>query len=82
MVSLEPARPPMLIALQDGPDGAAAADDVRNTWAIQRDPSKQQTICRSLMYPGYTFFYDERQPAWGDLYIGTGLRNNDLIFML
>lgn len=82
MVSLEPARPPVLIALQDGPDGAAAADDVRNTWAIQRDPSKQQTICRSLMYPGYTFFYDERQPAWGDLYIGTGSRNNDLIFML
>ena len=68
--------------LQDAPDGATAAEDVRNTWAIQRDAAKQQTTCRNLIYPGYTFFYDEKQPSWGDVYLGTGLRNNDLIFML
>ena len=67
---------------QDGPDGTSAAEDVRNTWVVQRDAAKQQTICRSLMYPGYAFFYDEKQPAWGDLYLGSGVRNNDLIFML
>jgi len=37
---------------------------------------------RNLLWLGYTFFYDAHQLTWGALYVGNGLRNNDLIFML
>ena len=36
----------------------------------------------SLIYPGYTFYYDGRGLTWGGFYCGDGLRNNDLVFML
>ena len=38
--------------------------------------------CRSLLWLGYTFYYDAHELTWGALYQGNGLRNDDLIFML
>jgi radial spoke head protein 9 len=37
---------------------------------------------RSLLYPGYHFYYSAHDLTWGGLYSGDGLRNDDLIFML
>lgn len=37
---------------------------------------------RSLLWPGYFFYYAANELTWGSMYIGDGLRNNDLIFML
>jgi hypothetical protein len=37
---------------------------------------------RSLIYPGYSFYYDNRGLTWGGFYCGDGLRNFDLVFML
>lgn len=48
---------------------------------------RAHTRCRapthlSLIYPGYTFYYDGRALTWGGFYCGDGLRNDDLVFML
>ena len=46
------------------------------------DPFKQVAAVRSLLFPGYTFYYAGHEATWGALYVGDGVRNNDLIFML
>lgn len=64
------------------PGGPTLASDLRGTWAVQHDPFRQVAICRSLLWPGYCFFYNGAELTWGGLYMGTGIRNNDLIWML
>ena len=58
------------------------ADDLRGTWSVHYDPFKQQAVVRSLLFLGYSLYYNGADNAWGALYQGHGLRNNDLIFML
>ncbi len=64
---------------------------MRHTWALQHDAGAGQSVLRSLLYPGYAFFYRAQgwaatpsapRPAWGGLYMGTGAINGDLIFMV
>ncbi|GBF99479.1 radial spoke [Raphidocelis subcapitata] len=62
--------------------GASLAQDVRGSWSVAADAFKRVTLLRSLIYPGYFFYYDDRALTWGGFYSGDGLRNNDLVFML
>ena len=50
--------------------------------SVNYDPFKQVAAVRSLLYPGYTFYYAGHEATWGALYAGDGTRNNDLLFML
>ena len=72
----------LMHAMQDGPDGASLAKDVQGTWSLQHDPFKLQTILRSLIWPGYQFYYDGTSCTWGAQYNGDGCKNKDLVFML
>ena len=62
--------------------GGTAADDVRGCWSILHDKFRQSTVCRNLLFLGYTFYYSSANKTWGGFYNGDGLKNNDLIFML
>mmetsp|Transcript_3866 Transcript_3866/g.8287 ORF Transcript_3866/g.8287 Transcript_3866/m.8287 type:complete len:276 (+) Transcript_3866:155-982(+) len=64
------------------PGGPTLAADLRGTWSVNYDPFRGIAVVRSLLYPGYTFYYTSHDNTWGALYVGDGLRNNDLIFML
>mmetsp|Transcript_76183 Transcript_76183/g.154405 ORF Transcript_76183/g.154405 Transcript_76183/m.154405 type:complete len:277 (+) Transcript_76183:132-962(+) len=64
------------------PGGRTLAADLRGTWAVNYDPFRQVAAVRSLLFPGYTFYYSGHDASWGALYCGDGLRNDDLIFML
>jgi len=64
------------------PGSATLADDLRGTWSVNYDPFKQIAAVRSLLYPGYTFYYAGHEATWGSFYHGDGTRNNELIFML
>lgn len=66
----------------DLPDAKSLADDVRGTWSIQYDAFRGVANLRSLLYPGFFFYYDVRAATWGSLYVGDGVKNNDLVFML
>jgi radial spoke head protein 9 len=61
---------------------ASLAQDVRGCWSILPDKFKGVTVLRSLLYPGYAFYYNSQEMTWGGLYVGDGLQNNDLVFML
>lgn len=64
------------------PGGPSLAADLRGTWSVIYDPFKQVATVRSLLFPGYSFFYSGHDATWGAMYTGDGNRNNDLIFML
>ncbi len=64
------------------PSGRSLAADLRGTWSVNYDPFKQVAAVRSLLFPGYTFYYAGHDATWGALYVGDGRRNDDLIFML
>lgn len=63
-------------------DGNTLAKDLRGTWSLMGDAFRDITILRSLVYPGYAFYYNGQDCSWGGLYMGDGLRNHDLVFML
>lgn len=64
------------------PGGPTLAADLRGVWSVNYDPFKQIAAVRSLLYPGYSFYFSGHEVTWGALYMGDGRRNNDLIFML
>jgi len=57
-------------------------DAPKCSWSIQGDPSQRLVTIRSLLWPGYVAFHECNTPYFGGVYIGNGLRNNDLAFML
>ncbi|KAG2496768.1 hypothetical protein HYH03_005176 [Edaphochlamys debaryana] len=62
--------------------GVTLSNDLRGTWAVQYDAFKGVAQVRSLLWPGYFFYYSANELTWGALYAGDGCRNNDLVFML
>ena len=62
--------------------GKSAATDVRGSWTLRYDAFKDITVCRNLLFLGYSFYYARGSNTWGSFYSGDGLKNTDLIFML
>ncbi|KAF6265861.1 radial spoke protein 9 [Scenedesmus sp. NREL 46B-D3] len=67
--------------LEEG-KGGGLAGDVRGSWSLQYDSFKGVALLRSLLFPGYCFYYSSHGLTWASLYVGDGLQNNDLVFML
>ena len=68
--------------VDEGPAGTPLGEDQKGTWALQYDALQQRTVIKSLLYPGYAFYYSGASKTWGGLYSGTGAKNTDLLFML
>ena len=68
--------------VDEGPAGTPLGEDQKGTWALQYDALQQRTVIKSLLYPGYAFYYSGASKTWGGLYTGTGAKNADLLFML
>lgn len=59
-----------------------AQDDIRGSWSVQPDTTKSQVIIKSLLWPGYYAYHKLRSKIFGGVYIGDGIKNVDLPFML
>mmetsp|Transcript_11792 Transcript_11792/g.28600 ORF Transcript_11792/g.28600 Transcript_11792/m.28600 type:complete len:276 (+) Transcript_11792:232-1059(+) len=51
-------------------------------WAMRSDATVSSVQLRSLMWPGYVFYAVAGKPYFGSVYIGHGLQNRDLPFLL
>jgi radial spoke head protein 9 len=59
------------------------ADDIpKGCWSIQYQKGAACAALRSLHWPGFVFYHALQTPMYGHVYVGTGLANTDLIFML
>lgn len=61
-------------------------DFPRGQWTVQggldHDDSSRIVSIRSLMWPGFTFYHKAGTKRFGNLYIGDGLKNDELQFMI
>ncbi|RKO97713.1 hypothetical protein CXG81DRAFT_11153 [Caulochytrium protostelioides] len=58
-----------------------AQDRPIETWSSQQADNGRIRLLRSRQWPGYLFWAVLGTPKFGGLYVGTGVRNNDLGFM-
>eukprot|EP00793_Prasinoderma_coloniale_P003278 PRCOL_00005913-RA len=58
------------------------AKDTRGSWAVQYDAFSRTATLRSLLWPGFVFFLNNDSGAYGSLYVGSGMKNEDLPFMI
>lgn len=61
---------------------SVAEDTPKGSWSIKHDSPNNLIILRSLLYPGYIHFNTVDSPLYGSAYVGTGLKNHNLAFML
>lgn len=52
------------------------------SFTVNMDSDSGLSVVKSLYWPGMVFFHKLRSNAHGFCYIGNGLRNHDLLFML
>jgi radial spoke head protein 9 len=57
-------------------------DQPKGCWNFQHDFSQQIVLGRSLMWPGFHFYHKHCQNKFGSIYIGDGLKNLELQFMI
>lgn len=61
---------------------AASDDQPKGCWTLQRDERQETTVVRSLMWPGYSFYHKSGTRNFGAIYIGDGLKNLELHFIV
>ena len=61
---------------------SAQDDQPKGCWSIQKDERKETTVVRSLMWPGYSFYHTSGTKNFGAMYIGDGLKNLELHFIV
>jgi radial spoke head protein 9 len=59
-----------------------ASDPLKGAWTVQKDTTESVILLRNKLWPGYYAYHRLNSQIYGGLYIGNGLRNNDLPFML
>lgn len=57
-------------------------DIPKGCWSIQTDSSKSNVTVRNLLWPGFTAYHRANSNIFGYVYIGNGLKNCDLPFLL
>ena len=49
---------------------------------MQKDEREENVIVRSLMWPGYQFYHKIGSNKFGAVYVGDGLKNAELHFII
>lgn len=57
-------------------------DRPMQAWSIVADTSKTVATLRSQLWPGYFAYHRVKTPVYGSVYIGDGMPNVNLPFML
>ena len=59
------------------------ADDVpKGAWTFKSSSTGANMLISNLLWPGFVGYASLGGPAWGYCYFGTGLKNQDIAFML
>jgi radial spoke head protein 9 len=60
-----------------------ALDEPRSSWSVQKDPINPLVVTiRNRVWPGYIAYHRANTNVFGGVYIGEGIKNIDLMFML
>lgn len=53
-----------------------------DTWSFQLDSTKKIVNIRNILWPGYFFFHKAETNLYGGVYIGEGIKNSEMPFMI
>ena len=69
------------IFVSDFLDNAA---DVKRTggWTVTKDVTQNVSVLRSRVWPGFISYHRANSQVFGNFYLGSGIRNTDLFFMI
>ena len=59
-----------------------SSDLPKCVWNIQKDTTESVALIRNSLWPGYYAFHRVHTPIYGGVYIGYGIKNLDLLFMI
>jgi radial spoke head protein 9 len=59
-----------------------SADFPKGSWSLVKDTTGSVANLRNNLWPGFYSFHRVNTPVFGSLYIGNGIRNNELPFMV
>ena len=57
-------------------------DNPKGVWSIQTDSEKRSVNCKNLLWPGYFAFHRLESGVFGSMYMGNGIKNIDVAFMI
>ena len=57
-------------------------DKPNGCWSLQNDDRNESVILRSLTWPGYQFYHKINTKKFGGIYIGDGLKNLEVQFIV
>ena len=58
------------------------ADKPNHSWSIIKDSTQTVATLRSQLWPGYYGYHRANTAIYGSVYIGDGIKNIDLPFMI
>lgn len=61
---------------------SVAEDQPKGCWTVQQNERMDRVMVRSLMWPGYQFYHKTNSKNFGAMYIGDGLKNLELHFIV
>ena len=56
-------------------------DPIKDTWSLHLDSTRAICTLRNLIWPGYFAYHKANTDEYGGVYIGYGIKNNDIPFM-
>lgn len=59
-----------------------ASDLPQGSWNLLKDTTEQVSILRNKLWPGYYAYHKVNTAIYGGIYIGNGIKNLDLPFMI
>jgi radial spoke head protein 9 len=57
-------------------------DRIKGSWSITKDMTGTTACIKSLLWPGYFAYCTAHTNMFGGVYMGYGIRNKDLSFLL
>lgn len=58
------------------------SDKPSGAWSLQLDSKKRNVSVRNMMWPGYYCFHELCSKNFGSVYVGDGMKNIDIAFMI
>jgi radial spoke head protein 9 len=56
-------------------------DPIKDSWSLHLDSTRTTCTLRNLIWPGYFAYHKANTDEYGGVYIGYGIKNNDIPFM-
>ncbi len=60
----------------------ATENECKNEWTLGRDITQSTCTLRNRHWPGFLAFHRSNTPVFGSFYLGSGIKNVDLAFMI